>query len=134
MTEIGGSEAESPGTAKGAARVSPPVDWDPASGPGLGASLARRLGGPSHRLESDGAKALYIDQPTIPVEMTIETYRRVRARHKPHRLRRLASLGLWRDRQAMSPLARQRADRRHTLLSDDSSSATASDAHDKSNV
>lgn len=41
-----------------------------------------------------GANIAYIDPPTIPVGMTVETYRRVRARRKPHGIRRLASHAL----------------------------------------
>ena len=33
----------------------------------------------------------YIDPPTIPAGMTVETYRHVRERGKPHGSRRLAS-------------------------------------------
>jgi hypothetical protein len=42
-----------------------------------------------------GAKLPYIDPPTIPAGMTVETYRHVRERRKPHRVRRLASPALW---------------------------------------
>src|SRR5206468_2652761 len=46
----------------------------------------------------DGASILYIDHPTIPVGMTVETYRRARAHGKAHAIRRIASPVLWRDR------------------------------------
>jgi hypothetical protein len=36
-----------------------------------------------------GANVPYLDPPTIPAGMTVETYRRVRARRKPHGIRRL---------------------------------------------
>jgi hypothetical protein len=42
-----------------------------------------------------GANIPYIDPPTIPAGMTVETYRHVRERRKPHRVRRLASPALW---------------------------------------
>jgi hypothetical protein len=93
MTEIGTGEAESERSAT-AGRVSPPVEFDPANRR-LGTFLGRSPGGTTHRRHrDDGANILYIDQPTIPVGMTVETYRRVRARRKPHRFRRLASLAL----------------------------------------
>jgi hypothetical protein len=37
----------------------------------------------------------YIDPPTIPAGMTVATYRRVRARRKPHAIRRLAAPTSW---------------------------------------
>jgi hypothetical protein len=42
-----------------------------------------------------GANVPYIEPPTIPAGMTVETYRRARARRKPHGIRRLASPALW---------------------------------------
>jgi hypothetical protein len=42
-----------------------------------------------------GVNVPYIDPPTIPAGMTVETYRRARARRKPRGIRRLASPALW---------------------------------------
>jgi hypothetical protein len=42
-----------------------------------------------------GANVPYIEPPTIPSGMTVETYRCVRARRKPHGIRRLASPTSW---------------------------------------
>jgi hypothetical protein len=50
---------------------------------------------PSQETWRRGANNPYIDPPTIPAGMTVETYRRVRARRKPHGIRRLASPALW---------------------------------------
>jgi hypothetical protein len=41
------------------------------------------------------ANIRYIDPPTIPAGMTVETYRRARVRRKPHGMRRLASPTSW---------------------------------------
>jgi hypothetical protein len=50
---------------------------------------------PSQETCGRDANIPYIDPPTIPAGMTVETYRRVRARRKPHGIRRLASPALW---------------------------------------
>jgi hypothetical protein len=58
-------------------------------------TLARMSLEPSQETSRRGANIAYIDQPTIPAGMTVETYRRARARRRPHGIRRLASPSLW---------------------------------------
>jgi hypothetical protein len=108
MTEIGTGKAEKKQSAT-AARASPAVECDLPDDPPPGACLGRRAAGTRRRLcRDDGAKAVYIDQPTIPVGMTVETYRRVRTRHKPPRLRRLRRSTSSAIRRAVSRLAHRR--------------------------
>jgi len=108
MTEIGTCKAEKKQSAT-AARASPAVECDLKDDPPPGACLGRRAAGTRRQLRrDDGAKAVYIDQPTIPVGMTVETYRRVRTRHKPHRLRRLRRSASSAIRRAASRLAHRR--------------------------
>jgi hypothetical protein len=46
---------------------------------------------PSQETGGRGANIPYIDPPTIPAGMTVETYRHVREHRKPHGIRRLVA-------------------------------------------
>jgi hypothetical protein len=60
-----------------------------------GSPRSDELNLPSPETCRNDANVPYIDPPTIPAGMTVQTYRCVRARRKPHGIQRLASPAFW---------------------------------------
>ena len=67
---------------------------------------------PSQDTGSPAGSIPYIDPPTIPAGMTVETYRHVREHRKPHRIRRLVAHPVARIDQLTSAHGRSSSPRR----------------------